>query len=647
MLPWPLRYSRLEPTPNLREALFWMAKAQQRIGEHLPAVQSILDRRLEQIEHIAPKSEDGFRAILDRLISATQHRFPDVARQAREVRYQHFERSEFEAREALAYDEAAAHLHALEQPMGIPTRAACGGSGLVPPTSEELPHPTVRGCQRHRPARMLETLTRRYYRIRSLEGFTLVSSKGTDIAMAQYDHEGMRKQLFTTFARYDGIGQAMGDVAPLLGDVPDECDVVIDLYVWRPERPHDDEATAQELQALLAGAAFPHRVRRLVVAISAPGLGLGMAGTQHFTFRQTPGGSYQEDTLYRGFHPMMGERLRLQRLCNFRLARLPSVEDVYLFSGIAHENPSDERLFALAEVRDVSPVRDDAGCAARLPGVERKLGQALAGMRAHHSARPAERRLHMNRVLLYVWPVPELTATDLHGIVHRLAPDIEGLGIDEVVLRVCLSQPWAADADETTVQLSNPTGAGFVVRFLPASEEPLPPLTDYEQRVDALRRHGLVYPYELIKMLTASGDGEHGEFPPGQFVEYDFDDDVNLVPVLREHGHNSASIVVGILRTVMPTYPEGMARVTLMGDPSKGLGSLAEPECRRIIAAIDLAAALELPVEWFALSAGAKIAIDSGTENMDWIARVLRRIVEFTQARGEINVVVAGINVGA
>ncbi len=32
---------------------------------------------------------------------------------------------------------------------------------------------------------------------------------------------------------------------------------------------------------------------------------------------------------------------------------------------------------------------------------------------------------------------------------------------------------------------------------------------------------------------------------------------------------------------------------------------------------------------------------------MDWIAAALRRIVEFTQAGGEINVVVTGINVGA
>src|SRR5439155_20725568 len=49
----------------------------------------------------------------------------------------------------------------------------------------------------------------------------------------------------------------------------------------------------------------------------------------------------------------------------------------------------------------------------------------------------------------------------------------------------------------------------------------------------------------------------------------------------------------------------------------------------------------------FALAGGARIAMDSGTENMDWIALVLRRLVEFTQGGGEVNVIVPGINVGA
>src|SRR4051794_28191051 len=90
-----------------------------------------------------------------------------------------------------------------------------------------------------------------------------------------------------------------------------------------------------------------------------------------------------------------------------------------------------------------------------------------------------------------------------------------------------------------------------------------------------------------------------------------------------------------------------MTRVVLLGDPTRALGALAEPECARVCAAVALARELEAPIEWFAVSAGAKIAMDSGTENMDWISRVLRAIIEFTQDAGEINVVVTGINVGA
>ena len=100
-------------------------------------------------------------------------------------------------------------------------------------------------------------------------------------------------------------------------------------------------------------------------------------------------------------------------------------------------------------------------------------------------------------------------------------------------------------------------------------------------------------------------------------------------------------------RTPTERYPEGLTRVAVLGDPTKAMGSITEAECRRLLAAIDLAERLQVPIEWFALSAGAKIAMDSGSENLDWVARVLRRLVEHTQRGGEVNVVVAGINVGA
>jgi len=161
-----------------------------------------------------------------------------------------------------------------------------------------------------------------------------------------------------------------------------------------------------------------------------------------------------------------------------------------------------------------------------------------------------------------------------------------------------------------------------------------------------LRRMQLVHPYEIIRMLTPRGVGEQSEFPTGEFVEHDLDESGRLVAVHRAPGNNEANVVVGVIRNVTASHPEGMTRVMLLGDPSREMGALAEPECRRIIAGLDLAERMGVPVEWFAVSSGAKISMEVGTEGLDWVARVLRRIVGFTQAGGEINVVVPGVNVG-
>ena len=51
---------------------------------------------------------------------------------------------------------------------------------------------------------------------------------------------------------------------------------------------------------------------------------------------------------------------------------------MYLFHGIARDNPKDERLFALAEVRDVTPLRDEAGRIVHIPHLARMLMDNLA-----------------------------------------------------------------------------------------------------------------------------------------------------------------------------------------------------------------------------------------------------------------------------
>ena len=342
---------------------------------------------------------------------------------------------------------------------------------------------------------------------------------------------------------------------------------------------------------------------------------------------------------------MLFRRMQLGRLSKFELERQPSVEDVFLYLGTARDNPKDERLFAVAEVRDLTPVRDAAGRVVQLPHLERMLQEALAGMRRFQVRRAPEQRLEWNRVLLTVEPPLLLSREEIRSLAERLAPGTEGLGLEVVLIDVRVPDPFTGALRSTLLRVHT-SGRGVSIRYDVPTDRPLEPLAEYQQRVIQLRRRGLTHPFELIRMLAPSAETEAG-VPPGEFVEHDLDAAGALAPVQRPPGKNGANIVAGLVRNFTSRYPEGMQRVVLIGDPSRAMGSLSEPECQRILAALDLAERLKVPLEWFAVSAGAKISMESGTENMDWISRVLRRIIEFTQRGGEINVVVCGINVGA
>ena len=87
---------------------------------------------------------------------------------------------------------------------------------------------------------------------------------------------------------------------------------------------------------------------------------------------------------------MIAERLELWRLSNFTLQRMSSAEDIYLFHAVARENPKDERLIAIAEIRDLTAARDSGGRAIGFPQLEGVLAQALADIRHALSRRPPE-----------------------------------------------------------------------------------------------------------------------------------------------------------------------------------------------------------------------------------------------------------------
>jgi len=622
----------LERGPELEEAVYRIFLAHQRAPSQLPAVMALLDQRLEHAEALPDPLHDEFRETLDRLIVATQLRYPAVGELARSVRFRVFDQPLIEQARDQVFATVREQLgHLASNPQAPDYADRIEALVASPHTLIRLLGERIGVREENEP--MVELLTRRHYRIRALEDVRSLRLDGRPFVTAHYAHDGRRVELITTLTEFAELRPTATALATLAPDDPAAV-AAADFYVSWNEPPPGADAMAAELSAVLASAGLPAAVAQVAVAVSSR----DGADVDHFTFRAGDGGVLTEHRVARGLHPMLAQRLDLWRLAEFDLTRLPTIEDVYLYHCVSRENPSDERLVALAEVRDLTPVRDASGQLTALPEPERLLAACLDGIRRFQAQRPPARRLHGNRVILSAWPTLDVPLEELRSITRTLAPLTVGLGLEDVVMHARVPAPPQGEPREMALGFSYQPGKGVTVSVEEPSTEPLRTLDEVAQKVLRARRRGTVYPYELVPLLMRDG---------GTFTEHDLDEDGRLVAVERPYGHNSAGIVVGIVHTVTDRYPEGMQRVALLGDPTKALGAIAEPESVRIMRALDLAEQMRVPVEWLAVSAGAKISMDSGTENMDWISRVLRRLITFTQAGGEVNVVVAGINVGA
>jgi acetyl-CoA carboxylase carboxyltransferase component/biotin carboxyl carrier protein len=631
----------LEPGPRLEEAVERIFLAQQRVADQLPAVLALLDHWLTTERLPTGPARAEVAEVLDRLVVATQLRYPSVGDLARAVRYRYFEEPVVLGARQQVLDEAQRLLDELDAGARDDTRDDTRNDTRNDVARIEAlvasPEPLIRLLAQRferrttEPDPVLEVLTRRYYRSRDLQDVRSFLVDGHSAVSAGYELSGTPFQLISLMALAAEMQSALASLSEQVADVPDRAHLLVDLYLSWPDRPADADAMAAELRELLAGVAPLQTVRRVTVTVSTPD-----GDVETVTFRSSPDGLV-EDRIIRGLHPLTGQRLNLWRLKNFDGVRLPSAEDTYLFHVTAKENPDDERLIAMAEVRDLTPLRDDTGRIVGFPTVERLLSSCLDGLRRGQSQRRSRRPLEHNRIYLYAWPSIELPLSQVATFAETAAPLTVGAGLDEIVLLARLQEEGGAPRD-VALRFSYRPGTGVGMSVTDRPTEPMRPLDEYTEKVLSSRARGAVYPYELATQLAG---------PDGAFVEYDLDEQGRLAPVERPPGRNRAGIVVGVVSTPTKRYPEGMTRVVLFGDPTKALGTVAEPECARVIAALDLAEERGIPVEWFALSSGARISMDSGTENMDWVARALRRIIEFTQAGGEINVVVAGINVGA
>ncbi|HEU5353394.1 MAG TPA: carboxyl transferase domain-containing protein [Actinocrinis sp.] len=619
----------LERTPALEEAVFRIFLALQRGTSDTTVVVTLLRVWLRE----APPNEalrEPAGLALERLIAATQVRFPVVSDLARGIVFGWFGQPLLRRNRARVYAEIRNHLRYLDANPDAPDRAEriAAMVSSTEPLVRLLGQRLGRDGLDHAP--MLEVLTRRYYGNKGLVHVRTLDAAGCRFVVA----ERAGSRLASTAVPFERLGDALDALTEVARSAQD--DVAADIYLAWEKQPEGFDAMAAALHEVVNAQPLPPQVRRVTLTVAGSG---SAVMHHHFTFGPSPeatdGARMSEERLIRGLHPYIAQRMQLERLRNFDLTRLPSSdEEVYLFQCVAKDDPSDDRLVAFAQVRDLTELRDHEGRLVALPTAEDTVAACLDSIRRAHSRRPEKNRFPTNRIVLYVWPPSTITRAELDTIAARVLPTTAGAGLEEMLLIGRQRDPETGALEKVAMRVTFDATGGSQLTIGEPSDELIEPLDAYRQKVLRASSRNTVYPYELTGML-------------GKFTEYDLDDADALVAVDRPKGRNKAAIVAGVVTTTTELYPEGVTRVVLLGDPTKSLGALSEPECRRIVAALDLAEQMQVPLEWYALSAGARISMESGTENMDWVAAALKRIVEFTQNGGEINIVVAGINVGA
>ncbi|WP_072740213.1 ATP-binding protein, partial [Rhodococcus triatomae] len=622
--------TELERNREVEEAVYRIFLAQQRIENQIPVVATLLERWLTASAVTASASAE-LGDVLDRLVVATQARFPAIGDVARNLRYRVFDEPRVRANREQIYDSVRGSLAYLaERPDAADHHQRIEALVATPESLLDLLARKISQSDGEL-GTLLEVVTRRHYRIRDLTDVKLTDHHGHPFVTGRFELRGDQLNLISTAGTHAELATSLDAVEHVGASVADPGTVVLDLYLTWDDAPADPDELARSLQSALFAREFVTGCRRVTVSVfDSTG-----ADVRTTTFRRTENGPV-EDLSIRDIHPLTGQRLDLWRLSNFDGTRLPAATDTYLFHLVAKENPTDERLIAFAEIHDATPQLDGDRIVG-FPSIERTLAACLDSIRRANAGRGRKRRLDANRVVLYAWPTVELSAERLSVIARNVAPLTVGAGLEQIIIMARLAEP-GSEARDLALRFSYRSGAGVVVDVTDPPAEPMAPLDNYTQKVQRSRARGTVYPYELIPLLTGKG---------GRFVEHDLDEQGALVPVDRPYGKNTAGIITGVVTTPTALHPEGMTRVALFGDPTKALGSVAQPEASRIVAAIDLAEELGVPVEWFALSSGAEISMERGTENMDWVSRGLRRIITFTQGGGEINIVVAGITVGA
>jgi acetyl/propionyl-CoA carboxylase alpha subunit/acetyl-CoA carboxylase carboxyltransferase component len=636
----------LKPSDELRRALLRILAGQADKKLRLDLVLGVLRRitALAQAGIFMGDDADLGRS-LNRIIRMRPQVMDSVADAALEAAYVIFQQPGIEERARRSSKSVEDWLATAEVDLRVPPGDVLLEVASSPRLVFERVGRWIAGTDENRRAIALAAHVQRRYAPARPEAYRAVRVEGEPLHCVEYEGKGVVLAATGAPADVSMLMSRLVEGAKSLLDHDPETPIIA-LEVLLPDAtPLDWERTLRQLEDTYRDEPFPWRT---TVGVLTP----DGEGDVYRTLVHRDG-ELEVATEYHDLHPETAERICLDRYQGFDLERLESDEGIYAFYGRSRFEPGDERVFVLADARDRSP-EPGHELEHHLATFERVFNRAARRLRTILQTHDPRRRLQWNRIAIFVAPPIFIDPEVANGIARRLAPATRHLGLEKVLVklnRLDRARPDAAPEPQELV--ISDTGEQLELSWREPHTEPLEPAQEYERKVVAARRRRLIYPYEIVRMLLADSATE--ERPDSWcepcFEEFDLDPASESPRALsvadRPYGKNRSAVVFGLIRTPCDKVPEGMLRVLVLSDPTMGMGALSAPECDRLVAALDLAEAHGIPLEWVPVSSGAKIAMDSGTENLDATARVVRRIVNFTQDGGVVHVIVQGVNVGA
>jgi acetyl/propionyl-CoA carboxylase alpha subunit len=342
---------------------------------------------------------------------------PDaLADAAVQARYAIFARPELERMAQRMAHRAEAWLRRTELVFTAPPEEVLEELAAAPQTLFDRVGSWIAASDERRRAIALAAHLRRFYAPRSPVLHSILLSDGR--AIDRLDLLDGRTVLGLAASRNDAMGAAKALCATAAAIREDDGCLGVDaIELLIPSTTEVNLATlAERFESELASG---FAARRLTVTPIAPG-----SVDEHVTFVCSPKGVRVASGLHQ-VHPEAADRIDLRRLSAFEIERLEGGRGIYCFHGRSREAAGDERIFVLVDIRGSLAIEADDRMA-RVAALEYAFYEAVRVLRTAVAERDPRRRLHRNRLAMFVaskLSIDLLTNEDLRNFPAPAARD--------------------------------------------------------------------------------------------------------------------------------------------------------------------------------------------------------------------------------